>query len=267
MLKLEFKVDKYHLAYKYILKYFNNSEAPSEWIELKRNLTEEYEAYPAFLFFEPTQVGHGLLWFNQNSQNENVIRDKDTVNKIFESIFQSEVFKRVYLETENYKKRLEEMWIENTFYVKEYENIIHMDISINATILVLHPEIETGSYIGDNVIEWGNPDLYENYQIIGLCREILHLITEKEFNESKTEDEKWLLHSLIYLSADEELRQKINGYNGYFMTSIVDKYHPRLIETANKFLLDWKNYVANEQKSNIVDLYKTLCVTLDIAHG
>jgi len=258
MLKLEFKVDKHHLAYKYVLKYFGNLEASLEWAELKRNLKEEYGAYPGFMFFEPNEIGHGLLWFNQHSQGNTVIRNKDIVNKIFEAIFESEVFKKVCSETEDYKNRLEKLWTENTSHVEEYENIIRLNVSAKATVLVLHPEIATGSYIGDNVIEWGNSDLYNNYQLIGLCHEFLHVLTEKQFNESQTEDEKWLLHSLIYLSADEELRLRINDNNGYFMSGIVGSYHPRLIEKAKKLLPAWKDYIVNGQKNSIVDLYKTL---------
>ena len=122
---------------------------------------------------------------------------------------------------------------------------------------MLHPEIEMGSYIGDNIIEWGNPDYYDNYQLIGLCHEFLHVLTEKQYKETKTEDEKWLLHSLIYLSVDEELRLHVNGDNGYFMSGVVDTYHSCLIETARKNLSAWKDYVTNNEK-NIIDLYENL---------
>ena len=258
MLKLEFKIDKHHLAYKYVLKYFGNPEVSLEWAKLKKALAEKYEAYPGFIFFEPTEIGHGLLWFNQQLQDNAVIRDKDTVNKIFESIFKSEVFKKVYAETEDYKNRIENLWTENTTYVEEYENIIRLNTSAKATILVLHPEIETGSYIGDSIIEWGNPDLYDNYQLVGLCHEFLHVLTEKQFDESKTEEDKWLLHSLIYLSADEELRLRINGDNGYFMSGVVETYHPRLIEMAKKCLPAWKRYIYDKEEGSIIDLYENL---------
>jgi hypothetical protein len=258
MLRLKFKVDKYHLAYKYVLKYFGKSDAPSEWTELKRNLAEKYEAYPGFLFFEPTDVGHGLLWFNRDSQDNAVIRDRETVNKIFEDIFESEVFKKIFSETDNYKNRLERLWSENTSYIFEYEKIIGLQSSVEATVLVLHQEIETGSYISDNIIEWGNPDLYDNYQLIGLCHEFLHILTEKQYRETKTEDEKWLLHSLIYLSADEELRLRVNSDSGYFMSGVVDTYHPLLIETAKKSLTPWKQYIVKRKEKNIIELYEKL---------
>lgn len=258
MLKLRFKIDKYHLAYKYVLKYFGNPGISLEWAELKRSLVEKYGSYPGFLFFEPTDVGHGLLWFNPGRA---IIRDGETVNKIFESIFESGIFKKVLLETEDYKDRLEKL-CDNVAYLEEYEKIIGPQPSAEATVLVLHPEIEIGSYIGDNIIEWGNPDFYENYQIIGLCHEFLHVLTEKQYKEAKTEDEKWLLHSLIYLSADEELRLRINGNNGYFMSGVVHTYHPRLIETAKKLLTDWKQYIADRKQKNIIELYESLRVNV-----
>lgn len=102
MLKLRFKIDKYHLAYKYVLKYFGNPGISLEWAELKRSLVEKYGSYPGFLFFEPTDVGQGLLWFNPGRA---IIRDGETVNKIFESIFESGIFKKVL---ENVWKRWQE---------------------------------------------------------------------------------------------------------------------------------------------------------------
>lgn len=258
MLKLEFKVDKYHLAYKYVLKYFaGGKNVPEEWQELKKVLASKYEHYAAFLFFEPADVGHGLSWFNLDKSGD-VIRDKEMVLKIFEEIFESEVFKKAYSETVTYKERLEKIWSENTEHIKEYENIIKLNVDAQATVLVLHQIIETGSYIGNNIIEWGNPDLYENYQLIGMCHEFLHVLTEKQYNETKTEEDKWLLHSLIYLSADEELRQVINGRDGYFMSGVVERYHPLLIETAKEFLPDWERYIKEQSYNNIVDLYESI---------
>lgn len=256
MFKINFQIDKHHLAYKYVLRYFNDPQASPEWAELKRCLAEKYEAYPGFLFFEPENIGQGMLWFNLNSTTNTVIRDKDTVNKIFESIFKSEIFKKVYLETEAYKNKLEEIWRENNSYLKEYKNIIRLKKSIEVTVLVLHPSLGVGSYINDNTIEWGSPDFYKNYQFIGLCHELLHVLTEEQFLETGTEDEKWLLHSLIYLSTDEELRLKLNGGTEYFIPSIVETYHPHLIEIAKKLLPVWKKYI-NEQE-NIIELYERL---------
>jgi len=258
MLKLKFKIDKHHLAYKYVLKYFGNPKDSLEWANLKKTLAEKYEAYPGFLFFEPNEIGHGLLWFNQDLSDKDVIRDKATVNKIFELIFQSEIFKKAYLETQNYKDRLEKVWSENTPYILEYEKIIGLQPSAEATVLVLHPELETGSYISDNIIEWGYPDLYDNFQLIGLCHEFLHVLTEKQYEMAETEDEKWLMHSLIYLSADEELRLRINKDSDYFTSSIVNTYHPRLIETAKRSLPTWKQYVANKREKDVIELYENL---------
>ena len=258
MLKLNFTVDKHHLAYKYVLKYFKGGvNVPQEWQDLKTLLTSKYEHYAAFLFFEPSDVGHGLLWFNLD-KGTNVIRDKQVVVHIFNEIFESEVFKKIYSETVAYKEQLEKIWQESSEHIKSYEDIIKLNTNAEATVLVLHQDLETGSYIGDNIIEWGNPDLYEKYQLIGLCHELLHLLTEQQYIESKTEEDKWLLHSLIYLSADEELRQTINERNGYFMSGVIEKYHPLLISTAKESLPFWKKYIGEHSHSDIVELYESM---------
>lgn len=256
MLNLKFKIDKHHLAYKYVLRYFGDINAPLGWATLKQDLIQQYGAYPGFSFFEPTEIGHGLSWFNIESSHDTVIRDQETVRAVFEAIFRSKVFQEVYAATEEYADKLTNIWEEGTSHVEEYEQIIRLNISAEATVLVLSPELGIGSYISNSIIEWGNSDLFDNYQLIGLCHEFLHVLTEKQFMGSKTEEEKWLLHALIYLSADEELRLRMNG-GEYFMGGHVTTYHPRLIETARKYLPAWKDYLVNTEFT-IIDLYETL---------
>ena len=256
MMDLKFRVDKHHLAYKYVLKYFADPNAPTEWLNLKKSLANQHSAYPGFLFFEPAEIGHGLLWSDTQSPRYSVIRDEETVQRIFETIFESEIFKQVLAATEKYRNDLEQIWEKHTTFREEYAGIIRLETSVSAETLVLSPELETGSYISNNIIEWGNPDLFENYQFIGLCHEFLHILTEKQFLESKTEEDKWLLHALIYLSADEELRVRMNG-GEYFASGSVDKYHPRLIETAQKYLPAWRTYIT-AAKGSILDLYEEL---------
>ena len=63
MLKLSFIVDKHHLASKLWTAQFVERKNPAkEWASLKRQLKKRFEAYPAWLYFEPGQVLYGLNW-------------------------------------------------------------------------------------------------------------------------------------------------------------------------------------------------------------
>lgn len=258
MIQLKFSIDKHLLAYRCVLKYFGNASVSLEWSALRETLAKKYDAYPGFLFFDPERAGQGLFWRDRDPSMTAVIRDKEIVERVFQDIFYSDVFLDVYRETEEYKIRIEREWDENSTHVEFYESLIGGGVTTNAEVFVLHPQMETGSYMGENVIEWGNPDFYPNYQVIGLCHEFLHAVTEKQFNETRNEDEKWLLHALIYLSADEELRQKMNGGGEYFPEAITVQYHPRLIETAKSYLPEWKSYIEGRNGRTIVNLYEAL---------
>ncbi len=266
MIQLEFRVDKHLLAYRCVLKYFGSPDASLEWSALRVSLAEKYEAYPGFLFFAPEHVGQGLLWCDQDLEMRSVIRDKETVGNVFQDIFSSSVFQKVTRETEEYRCRVEREWEENRSHVEVYEALIGIGATTKAEVLVLHPEMETGSYLGGGVIEWGNPDFYPNYQTIGLCHEFLHLLTETQFKETKNENEKWLLHALIYLSADEEVRRRMSGDGEYFRVELVRQYHPRLIETARTHLSEWKSYIEGQNGRDIVELYETLRRRIDAPH-
>lgn len=206
-------------------------------------------------------MGQGLLWFNQQKNDGSIIRDKEIVENIFQTIFASDVFNKTLAETEAYRLLLETLWQKNRETIEDFEKIIRLDTSREGVVLVLPPTLETGSYLGEGIIEWGNQDIAPHYQLYALCHEYLHLITEDLFQTSNTEEEKWLLHALIYLSADEELRlsllDDVSDEKQYFVSHLTALYHPRLIKVARSLLDPWKEYMLDTSE-NFIDLYESL---------
>ena len=252
MIKLRFKIDKYHLAYNLCLRYFSDKKQ-FKWQELKNKLHIKYGDYSGFLFFEPKYIGYNLNLINFNKkQGIGLVRDVSIVSDIFNDIFISTQFKKTLAETEKYKKKVSNEWQKNgekaLFLLKDISRLKMK--SNNVDVFILHPLLDSGSYIGNNTIEWGAPDHFKNYQTIGLSHELLHLFTEKQAD--------WMMHGIIYLAADEELRIRLNGSKKYFREGSVKTYHKKLIGISRKLLPHWKEYLKDGSKENIIDLWKRM---------
>ena len=252
MIKIKFKIDKYHLAYNLCLKYFRDKKQ-HKWQKLKDELHTKYGDYSGFLFFEPKYTGYNLNLIDfKNRQGIGLVRDNGIVLDIFNDIFTSAQFKRAFIETKRYKKRVEKEWNKNS---KKALNLLK-DISRlkmknnNVDVFILHPSLDSGSYMGNNTIEWGTPDHFKNYKTIGLAHELLHLFTEKQAN--------WLKHGIIYLTVDEELRIRLNGSKKYFREGSVKTYHKKLIGISRKLLPHWKKYLKDGNKDNIIDFWERM---------
>lgn len=252
MIKLQFKIDKYHLAHNLCLKYFRDKKQ-TKWQKLKKELHTKYGDYSGFLFFEPQYIGYNLNLIDfKNRQGVGLVKDKGIVLDIFNDIFTSAQFKKAFTETAQYKKKVEREWSKNgKKALNLLKNISRLEMkNNNADIFILHPLLDSGSYMGNNVIEWGTTDHFKNYQTIGLAHELLHLFTEKQAD--------WLMHGIIYLAVDEELRIRLNGSKKYFREGTVKTYHKKLIGISRKLLPYWEEYLKAESKENIIDFWKRI---------
>lgn len=252
MLKLKFKIDKYHLAYNFCLKNFGKGKKDKEWQDIQKSLNKKFGDYIAFCFFTPEYVGYNLNVIGLGKNNHCLIKEKKMVIDIFNEIFKTPIFEQVYNETEQYKVRVEKEWNNNSAKIFSLVKEI-TDLEVPTKIIdvfILHPDLQIGSYMGNNQIEWGNPDLWKNYQSIGLAHEILHVLTEKQVS--------WLMHALIYLAIDEELRMRFNNSKEYFKEGTKKTYHKKLIAISRQILPHWKQYLSDKKKQNIIHLYNNL---------
>lgn len=258
MIKLRFKIDKYHLAYNLCLRYFKDKKQ-SKWQELKNELHSKYGDYSGFLFFEPKYIGYNLNLIDFNrKQGIGLVRDMDIVLGIFNDIFISTQFKKSLAETEKYKKKVSNEWQKNgEKALRLLKDISRIEMkNNNVDVFILHPSLDSGSYTGLNTIEWGSPDHFKNYQTIGLSHELLHLFTEKQAD--------WMMHGIIYLAADEELRIRLNKSKKYFREGSVKTYHKKLIGISRKLLPHWKEYLKDGNKENIIDFWKRMHKNINV---
>jgi len=116
--------------------------------------------------------------------------------------------------------------------------------------LVIHPAVGGGSYLSNGKIFWGHNEDWPNYSLVYLVHEALH----EYFKQSD------LTHALIELTADNELRIRLNKGGEYFTCDGEDVGHEYLRKLEQIILPKWKTYLnsGNKKLSTIFDLQKKL---------
>jgi hypothetical protein len=260
MPKLDFVIDKYQLAYYFCLKNFTDDSVSSEWKEIQKSLIEKFDETAGFLFFQPKEIGWGLNWFGYpNTKIDRFIRDRKMAEKIFAYIFESPVFQRSFIQTVEYRRTLENEWLASGEKIMQlFSSITGLSVEKEITISVLHPSLDMGSYMGNNLIEWGTPDEYKGSQSIGLAHELLHVATDGLLASLEDQEAMWKLHELIYLSIDEELRTQFGqDISNYFEGAFVQNRHEKLIETAKELIPAWKEYLKRDSR-NILEFFEEI---------
>ena len=72
---------------------------------------------------------------------------------------------------------------------------------IKFKVFLTHPRLTNGHYLGNYKICWGHPEEWKNYSVVYLIHETFHEILK---NNSR------LMHAIIELAADNQLRIKLN---------------------------------------------------------
>jgi hypothetical protein len=168
-------------------------------------------------------------------------------------ILNSNHFKQLLLETKKYAHAVEKQWNDN--YTRSHEiiaDITHLTIpKCTINIFISHPALYSGrSYPEQNVITWGHSEDWKDYSTVYLWHEILHHIVYKQKTDAN------VMHALIELACDNELRIRLNGSGEYFRTSKYTVGHRNLISLEKKILPKWKQYL--NSGGSMLELEKTL---------
>lgn len=140
------------------------------------------------------------------------------------------------------------------------EHLTNTEAQFNAIqVIVLHPAMNVGSYMGNHIIEWGYPDQYPNSQVVGLAHEVLHCLTDDVARQSGSQG-KWVLHALIYLAANEALRCQLNSQSVFFEAEIIRDFDARLIAIARDLEPCWRRCVQEDgvQAGLIFRIYENI---------
>ena len=177
--------------------------------------------------------------------------------EVFNQLRETKEFRRLIAETKEYQQFIENQWERNKKdALKILEELSELELpGKTITVFVTHPNLKNGFAMPQyNTIGWGHSEDWENYSTIYLCHEIMHLLT-KNTN---------IMHALIQLMTDNELRIRLNKKGRYFTyKKIVQKekmppYFKELWQLEKKIYPYWEEYLKDKKGRNIIDLEKEI---------
>lgn len=241
-MELSFKINKYYL----LAHTLKSEQSPfSDWVNLPNKLWEiSNDAY--YFLFNPSS--QDIIFTKiENDKDFNVFLNNIMKNsdKIITIALKSKEFVRLYKETEKYMESVEKEWNnKQKNIIKIIEEIMGENLpNIKINVLITHPNLCNGMALpNSNTICWGHKENWENYSMVYLMHETLHLILDKKLGKNN------LTHAIIELITDQELRIRLNKNGIYFKESKEGVGHPFLLKLSKTILPYWKKYLKNKNK-------------------
>lgn len=173
------------------------------------------------------------------------------VERLIERELGHKAFKQLYRETEEYRIFVEHQWNQNKNKVlSELPIITGLKLpDEDITVYITHPALRNGVTLSRlNSICWGHPEDWKNYTTVYLCHELLHILTVERRNSE-------VMHAIIELACDNELRIRLNSKGEYFNENGKQVGHSELLKIEKKILPHWRKYL-KEEKENIFEFEK-----------
>lgn len=245
MIKVNFSVNEVYLLLHTIeVSYKRNLYPFKEWPELEKRLFKRYGNMPAYQLFYPKNV----QWAIQNvfldmphskvNTKANFSELSDNIFKIISYSLKSHEFKKLVNQTNKYKKNVEKEWKTNEFLVLETIQKLSglPSKQCKIKVYITHPKLPNGKYLGGEIIGWGNKNRWKNYSTVYIAHEIMHILTWP--------DNSNIMHALIELLCDNELRILLNKRGKYFDKNVGHAY---LSKIERAILPYWKIYKAGRE--------------------
>lgn len=243
-MKLKFIINKYELAASIFRHRRMNSKDFSYWKTLENKLWQKYKDEPALYFIYPKHLDWALQTIRLNTKYKNLISQFRNVagklEEIYKVIFQTREFKKALKEAQQYLIKTERQWRKNEKFVFNYfKKILDLKLpNIEITIIITHPKLNQGhAFSKEKLIIWGHPENWENYSTIYIAHELLHILTEGKYKNFN------IMHGLIELATDNELRIRLNKRGKYFQEGKFEVGHKNLRGLEKKILPLWKNFL------------------------
>lgn len=256
-MKFQFKINKYYLIGHTIA---SKNKPFLQWAQLENKIFKKYNENASYYLLNPSR---GITWamaiIQSKLSEENIIPLFKKIGKelkdIYGDILKTKEFKKLYRETENYLTFVEKQWSENKRIalgeLKEITGIQIPDKKFN--VFITHPKNYNGRLLDQDNIAWGHNEDWKNYTTVYLCHELMHSMTKFHNNYIKPE----ILHAIIELATDEELRIRLNKKGVYFKEGNKKVGHKELIKIKKAILPYWKIFLKQKNK-NIEEFAKKM---------
>ncbi|MCX6812985.1 MAG: hypothetical protein NTV77_00615 [Candidatus Azambacteria bacterium] len=257
-MKFDFKINKYYLvSYAMTSKY----KPFSGWEKLEDKIWEKHKYEPAYYFLNSKYINWAIEKLQTDFSDENIkdvfLKQASILEKIYQEIFKTKEFKRLYKETERHLKLVENQWQKNEKEVlkilKEVSGLPTPKHKIN--VYITHPKLHIGRTLDKKTIVWGHEEDWTNYSSVYLCHELLHIMTWPGHFQPNFD----ILHAIVVL-ADDELKIRLNRKGKYlsFKKEELNTEAVKLINLAKRIMPYWKKYLNGKLGKNILELKNLL---------
>lgn len=252
-MKLKFKINKYYLAGYAMM---SKNKPFSAWQKLEEKIWKKYRGEPAYYFLNQKYISWALEKIQTDFLDKNIkgvfLKQVSVLKKIYQDIFKTKEFKRLYKETEKYLTFVKKQWQKNEKgALKILQEISGLPIPKHKiSVYTIHPKSHNGKTLDKKTIVWGHTEDWENYATVYLSHELLHIMTwpshlKKNYNIS---------HALICLASNNELRIRLNKKGKYFKAGKIYTEYPEMIKLEKAILPYWKKYLSGKTSKNILEL-------------
>lgn len=259
MLKIQFKISKYALASEIIEAQTKNTKAFPFFNETYWKIWNAHYNDPEFFFIETIHAPWSIQMINLRAIEKGFVKSftnsLQRTEKIYQEIFKEASFKEIEHETEIYLKKIENEWRKKEQFIQTYiQDVLHIpEQKKTITIYIFHPRLSEGrAYYKDQVVLWGHKELWENYSMIYITHEILHVLLDGICKNRE------ITHALIELAIDNELRIRLNPNDTYFIKNKKYQGHTHQKKLVKKIYPYWKEFLKNN--TSILDLEKNLAL-------
>ena len=158
MINFNFKINKYLLAYMFLLKGSFPAKNPKLFKKANKFFKKTQKKHldnPIFHLFDYKNQSWALILPYLISKNELTVGFYETGkinNKFLREIFATIEFKKILKETRNFHISVAKQWKKNQTFVLQYiEKTIGKKLpSLNINIFIIHPELKEGRVIAFN---------------------------------------------------------------------------------------------------------------------
>lgn len=255
-MKLEFKINKYYLVGYAIA---SKNKPFSAWKKLEEKIWQKYKDEPAYYFLNPKHINWTLeqIQIDFSGKNFQSVFKKHSLilKKIYQEVFKSKEFKKLYKETNDYLQLVKNQWRRNEKEaLRIFRDISGIKIPKKIiTVYITHPKLHNGkAFPNKNLIVWGHSEDWKNYSTVYLCHELMHILT---WNKQKN---YYLMHIIIELAIDEEFRIRLNKKGIYFKEKRKLVGHKNLLPLKKELLPYWKKYLAGRLGKDVLELKSLL---------
>lgn len=265
---IEFKINKIALAtdlFAFHNKWHRQKPEKSpfpSWLDLEKQLEEKFKNEPGYYLINPNPQFNYFwalkelgLQFEEKGFQKTFLDVSKKIEKIYQEILKSKEFKKILSETEKYKDWTEKQWEKNEKFILNYfRNALGLKIpNYKIVVYIFHPDLYNGhSDYQTKTILWGHSEEWKNYSVVYLAHEILHILIGRKYGNYD------LMHAIIELAANNELRIRLNKKGVYFKEGKSVIAHSYLEDLKKKILPFWKEYLKNRKERSIFDLEKEL---------